>query len=297
MKFNKHQCRACGKDHSKQSKDWRRKNNCRPWPTPDPAHLPKRSWKAPNAGMICGDCRQIKHKVTRVATSLQKKSSKQTAKLREQSKKLSKTKVTLKVVREQVKKLEHVSARKPETTSDFAAFCKEKRVSATELRVFRKVRLWLSKRRKAGASVKDVVEPLLDILNNGRLPCDHIFYEYIRRCAVNLNRKHIAAARWGRRIMDLIAAAQCIRGGKPVLASLRGTAGAGEGRFAPLEKIIGTINFPARELPSRAAPPPPPLRALYAGTDMFLKLFESTSITAHCSVHMPKHPKRGGGPI
>jgi len=200
MKFNKHQCRACGKDHSKQSKDWRRKNNCRPWPTPDPAHLPKKSWKAPNAGMICGDCRQIKHKVTRVATSLQKKSSKQTAKLREQSKKLSKTKVTLKVVREQVKKLEHVSARKPETTSDFAAFCKEKRVSATELRVFRKVRLWLSKRRKAGASVKDVVEPLLDILNNGRLPCDHIFYEYIRRCAVNLNRKHIAAARWVERI-------------------------------------------------------------------------------------------------
>ena len=55
--------------------------------------------------------------------------------------------------------------------------------------------------------------------------------------------------------MDLIAAAQCIRGGKPVLASLRGTAGAGEGRFAPLEKIIGNINFPARELPSRAARP------------------------------------------
>ena len=128
MKFNKHQCRACGKDHSKQSKDWRRKNNCRPWPTPDPAHLPKKSWKAPKAGMICGDCRQIKHKVTRVATSLQKKSSKQTAKLREQSKKLSKTKVKLKVAREQVKKLENVSARKPETTSDFAAFCKEKRV-------------------------------------------------------------------------------------------------------------------------------------------------------------------------
>ena len=62
----------------------------------------------------------------------------------------------------------------------------------------------------------------------------------------------------GRRIMDLIAAAQCIRGGKPVLASLRGTAGAGEGRFAPLEKIIGNINFPARELPSRAALPPLP---------------------------------------
>ena len=37
--------------------------------------------------------------------------------------------------------------------------------------------------------------------------------------------------------------------------------------------------------------------ALYAGSDMFLKLFELTSITAHCSVHMPKHPKRGGGPI
>ena len=31
--------------------------------------------------------------------------------------------------------------------------------------------------------------------------------------------------------------------------------------------------------------------------NIFLQLFELTSITAHCSVHMPKHPKRGGGPI
>ena len=78
--------------------------------------------------MICGNCAQMQHKVTRVATSLQKKSSKQTAKLREQSKKLSKTKLKLKVAKEQIKELENVSTRKPETTSDFAAFCKEKRV-------------------------------------------------------------------------------------------------------------------------------------------------------------------------
>jgi len=55
----------------------------------------------------------MKHKVIRVATSLQKKSSKQTAKLREQSKKLSKTKVKLKVAREQVKKLEKIYNHRP----------------------------------------------------------------------------------------------------------------------------------------------------------------------------------------
>jgi len=31
--------------------------------------------------------------------------------------------------------------------------------------------------------------------------------------------------------------------------------------------------------------------------NIFLQLFELMPITAHCSVHMPKHPKRGGGPI
>ena len=70
-------------------------------------------------------------------------------------------------------------------------------VSANELRLFRKVRHWLSKRRKAGAGIRDVVEPLLDCLNNDRLPHEHIFYEYIRRAALNLNRKSLADARWG----------------------------------------------------------------------------------------------------
>ena len=70
-------------------------------------------------------------------------------------------------------------------------------VSANELRLFRKVRYWLSKRRKAGAGIRDVVEPLLDCLNNDRLPHEHIFYEYIRRAALNLNRKSLADARWG----------------------------------------------------------------------------------------------------
>ena len=31
--------------------------------------------------------------------------------------------------------------------------------------------------------------------------------------------------------------------------------------------------------------------------NIFLQLFELMPVTAHCSVHMPKHPKRGGGPI
>ena len=60
-----------------------------------------------------------------------------------------------------------------------------------------KRRYWLSKRRKAGAGIRDVVEPLLDCLNNDRLPHEHIFYEYIRRAALNLNRKSLADARWG----------------------------------------------------------------------------------------------------
>ena len=114
MKFGEHQCRACGKDHEKKGKDWRRKNNCRPWPTPDPEYLPKKSWKAPKAKMICGDCAQMKQKVTRVATPLQKKNSKQTVKLSEQSKKFSKRRgrrLTVKVAREQIKKLADVIAR------------------------------------------------------------------------------------------------------------------------------------------------------------------------------------------
>ena len=41
------------------------------------------------------------------------------------------------------------------------------------------------------------MEPLLDCLNNDRLPHEHIFYEYIRRAALNLNRKSLADARWG----------------------------------------------------------------------------------------------------
>ena len=34
-----------------------------------------------------------------------------------------------------------------------------------------------------------------------------------------------------------------------------------------------------------------------SSASMLFQHFELTSTTAHCPVHMPKHPKRGGGPI
>jgi hypothetical protein len=58
----------------------------------------------------------------------------------------------------------------------------------------------------------------------------------------------------GTDIMKFVAGAQCHRGGKTVLRYLRGPAGAGERRDAPLEDIIKHINLLFRETP----PPPPP---------------------------------------
>jgi len=224
-----YQCRVCGIDYASRGREWRNKKKCVWFPKQPPKHLPKRLWQAPAGQLLCGQCRSpTTCQVTGNASGPEKTIAKQKFKLRKGSNKLAREKRKVKEAKQKIKKLKDVSARKPKATGDFAAFCKEKKVSANELRLFRKVRHWLFKRRKAGAGIRDVVEPLLDCLNNDRLPHEHIFYEYIRRAAVNLNRKSLADARWGQRIMDLIAAAQCVRGGKPVLASLRGMAGAGE---------------------------------------------------------------------
>jgi len=240
-----YQCRVCGIDYASRGREWRNKKKCVWFPKQPPKHLPKRLWQAPAGQLLCGQCRSpTTCQVTGNASGPEKTIAKQKFKLRKGSNKLAREKRKVKEAKQKIKKLKDVSARKPKATGDFAAFCKEKKVSANELRLFRKVRHWLFKRRKAGAGIRDVVEPLLDCLNNDRLPHEHIFYEYIRRAAVNLNRKSLADARWGKRIMDLIAAAQCVRGGKPVLASLRGMAGAGEGRSAPLATILNKINLP-----------------------------------------------------
>ena len=50
----------------------------------------------------------------------------------------------------------------------------------------------------------------------------------------------------------------------------------------------------------RRLDPPAPHPSFISSTNMVLQHFELTSITAYCSVHMPRHPKRGGpggGPI
>ena len=71
-----------------------------------------------------------------------------------------------------------------------------------------------------------------------------------------------------------------------------------------------TFSNDLRRPPTLSDAPPTPLRLqrllclphlscmqAHIKQNMFLQHFELTSTTAHCPVHMPKHPKRGGWPI
>lgn len=110
-----------------------------------------------------------------------------------------------------------------------------------KIRQWRSVRKGLAKRSKG--KLVDIVEPLLDRLIEGRINPGQIMYKYFGKVFANLGRKSLQHARWGTDIMKFVAGAQCHRGGKTVLRYLRGPAGAGERRDAPLEDIIENINL------------------------------------------------------
>ena len=83
----------------------------------------------------------------------------------------------------------------------------------------------------------------------------------------------------------------------------RTSAQLGMGLGPPLDR-----NYRRPPTPSDAPPTPLRLQCLlclphlscmqaHIKQNMFLQHFELASTTAHCPVHMPKHPKRGGWPI